>query len=37
MHTAKQKIVASAKALNPEIAVFQAKQDSEGRISFDGV
>jgi hypothetical protein len=32
-----QEIVGTAKALNPEIAVFQAKQDQEGRISFDGV
>lgn len=35
--TDKQEIVAAAKALNPEIAVFQAKQDQEGRSSFDGV
>jgi len=33
----KQEIVATAKALNPEIAVFRAKQDQEGRISFDAV
>ncbi|WP_407123446.1 hypothetical protein [Bradyrhizobium sp. STM 3561] len=33
----KQEIIATAKALNPEIAVFQAKQDQEGRISFDRV
>ncbi|MGF6430885.1 MULTISPECIES: DUF2971 domain-containing protein [Bradyrhizobium] len=33
----KQEIVATARSLNPEIAVFQAKQDQEGRISFDGV
>jgi hypothetical protein len=33
----KQEIIATAKALNPAIAVFQAKQDQEGRISFDGV
>ena len=33
----KQEIVATAKALKLEIAVFQAKQDPEGRISFDGV
>ncbi|MCJ9700334.1 DUF2971 domain-containing protein [Bradyrhizobium sp. SHOUNA76] len=35
--TDKQEIVATAKALNPEIAVFQAKQDAKGRISFDAV
>jgi DUF2971 family protein len=34
---AKQEIVAAAKALNPQIAVLQAKRNSEGRISFDGV
>jgi hypothetical protein len=33
----KQEIIATAKALNPAIAVFQAKQDQEGRISFDGI
>jgi hypothetical protein len=33
----KKEIVATAKALNPGIAVFQAKQDEEGRISFDAV
>ncbi len=33
----KQDVVAKAKALNPQIAVFQAKRDNEGRISFDGV
>jgi hypothetical protein len=33
----KQETIAAAKALNPQIAVFQAKRDSEGRISFDGV
>ncbi|MBB4263579.1 DUF2971 domain-containing protein [Bradyrhizobium sp. CIR3A] len=33
----RQDIVAKAKALNPLIAVFQAKRDNEGRISFDGV
>jgi hypothetical protein len=32
----KQEIAAMTKALNPEITVFQAKQDQEGRISFDG-
>jgi hypothetical protein len=33
----KQEIVATARALNPGIAVFQAKQDPAGQISFDGV
>jgi hypothetical protein len=33
----KQDIVAKAKALNPQIAIFQAKRDNKGRISFDGV
>jgi hypothetical protein len=33
----KQDIVTKAKALNPRIAVFQAKRENEGRISFDGV
>jgi hypothetical protein len=33
----KQEIVAAAKALNPQIAVFHPKRDSEGRISFDEV
>jgi Protein of unknown function (DUF2971) len=33
----KQDVVAKAKALNPQIAVFQAKRANEGRISFDRV
>lgn len=33
----KEGIVAIAKALNPQIAVFQAKQNNEGQISSDGV
>jgi hypothetical protein len=32
-----REIIAAAKALNPQITVFQVKRDSEGRISFDGV
>jgi hypothetical protein len=31
----KQEIIVTAQALNPDIAVFQAKRDEEGRISFD--
>ncbi|MDN5005548.1 DUF2971 domain-containing protein [Bradyrhizobium sp. GCM10027634] len=33
----KQEIIAAAKALNPQIAVFQSKQEKDGRISFDAV
>jgi hypothetical protein len=30
-------ILGTAKAINPNIGVFQAKKDAEGRISFDAV
>jgi hypothetical protein len=33
----RQEITAVAKALNPQIAVFQAKRDQAGTISFDRV
>ncbi|WP_316235319.1 MULTISPECIES: DUF2971 domain-containing protein [unclassified Bradyrhizobium] len=33
----KEEIVATARALNPQIAVFQTKKEAEGKISFDGV
>jgi hypothetical protein len=33
----KQEIIAVAKALNPQIAVFQAKRDQAGTISFDRI
>lgn len=33
----KQEILGTAKALNPDIAVLQAKRDGEGHISFDEV
>jgi hypothetical protein len=33
----KADILAKAKAVNPKIAVFQAKRDKDGRIGFDKV
>lgn len=33
----KEEIVATAKALNPNIAIFQAERDEQGKVSFDAV
>lgn len=33
----KEEIVVTAKALNPKIAIFQAKRDEQGKVSFDAV
>jgi hypothetical protein len=33
----KEDLLATAKALNPDVVIFQAKRDAEGKISFDGV
>ena len=33
----KDEIVARAKAVNPNIAIFQAKRDAKGAIAFDRI